>query len=314
MSERVKVAVRLSAEVERFYAIGRVTGERVIPTNPGVFPITVEGGKTYYLKLKSQPPARIEFEHGLLDYLARRGVPVAPPVKTRAGETVFRTRLGGPFALYPELRGKRMTSWKPEHLRIYATFLARLHGVMRGFPGGRSAAGDSDLIKTALGAADALLSPAQTPLRELERGLFRAARMEIIRTFTPAMRRRTARQIIHRDYHPWNVKISGGQVSGILDFEMAVRDIRIFDLCYLAGSILSDDFRNARRWPERFEIIRGAYEEVSPLNGAEKKCIRAVFLAIGILYTQFLLRQHSVKNALHNQSVLRWLHDEWKLF
>jgi Ser/Thr protein kinase RdoA (MazF antagonist) len=313
-SERLKAAENLRREVERFYDIGRITGVKNLPTNPGVFPLTTDRGLTYYLKVKSKDVGRIDFEHELLDYLDGKGIPVAPAVCTRKGSSTFKTRFGGPFALYPELPGKRLTTWKIPHLETYGECLARLQHAMKSFKNARRKAPASNLVKTSIEAARTLMDRILMPFREINSKLIRAVRSEISSAFKGGLEKKLPRQIIHRDFHPWNIKLSGGKVSGILDFEMAVYDIRMFDLCYLAGSILTDDFKRAKLIAERFRTIRGKYEEIIPLSKNEKKRIRATFLFTGLLYVHSLFRQRNRGTAVHAQNVLEWLFEERSLF
>ena len=49
------------------------------------------------------------------------------------------------------------------------------------------------------------------------------------------------RQIIHRDPNPSNILMTDKQ-WGILDFDLAERNIRIYDPCYAATAILSESF------------------------------------------------------------------------
>ncbi|MHC4660339.1 MAG: phosphotransferase enzyme family protein [Planctomycetota bacterium] len=313
-SDRLKAAENLRCEVERFYDIGRITGIKNLPTNPGVFSLTTDRGLTYYLKVKSKDTERITFEHELLDYLNRKDMPVAPAVVTKRGSNTFKTRFGGPFALYPELPGKRLSTWKPAHLEAYGDCLARLQHAMKSFKNARRKAPSSNLVKNSTEAAGTLLDRILMPFREINLKLIRAVRSEISSTFKSDLIKKLPKQIIHRDFHPWNIKLSGGKVSGILDFEMAVYDMRLFDLCYLAGSILADDFKRAKLIAERFRVIRSKYENITPLSGREKKCIRATFLFTGLLYVHSLFRQRNKGNAVHAQTVLEWLFEERELF
>lgn len=63
------------------------------------------------------------------------------------------------------------------------------------------------------------------------------------------------KHMIHRDFHPGNVLFKDDRLSGIVDFELTVKGIRIFDPCYLATSILVsciDDKKKLDQWPSIF--------------------------------------------------------------
>ena len=63
------------------------------------------------------------------------------------------------------------------------------------------------------------------------------------------------RQIIHRDPNPGNIIRSSDQ-WGFIDFELAERNIRIFDPCYSASAVLSESFGDDnRQWLEIYREI-----------------------------------------------------------
>ena len=53
------------------------------------------------------------------------------------------------------------------------------------------------------------------------------------------------KQIIHRDINPSNLLFDNGKFSGFLDFDLSEINIRVFDICYFATSILSECFTDA---------------------------------------------------------------------
>ena len=56
------------------------------------------------------------------------------------------------------------------------------------------------------------------------------------------------RQIIHRDLCPGNL-VRDGETWGFLDFELSQRNIRIYDVVYAAGAVLSETFdRDRDQW------------------------------------------------------------------
>ncbi len=61
--------------------------------------------------------------------------------------------------------------------------------------------------------------------------------------------------IIHGDFTPWNLRFTGGRLSGILDFELAHWDHRIGDF--------------ALSWRGKYDDVILGYDEVSPLTPGE---------------------------------------------
>ncbi|MBR3795536.1 MAG: helix-turn-helix domain-containing protein [Clostridia bacterium] len=91
------------------------------------------------------------------------------------------------------------------------------------------------------------------------------------------------RQIIHRNPHPGAILKAQGE-WGMIDFEMAERNVRIFDPCYAATAVLSESFEegNAQkfeRWLSIYHNILHGYDSVVRLTEPEKQAAPYVLLA-----------------------------------
>jgi Ser/Thr protein kinase RdoA (MazF antagonist) len=93
------------------------------------------------------------------------------------------------------------------------------------------------------------------------------------------------KQLIHRDTHPENILWNDGDVSGFIDFDIAQRNVRLWDACYCATALLSDCRREDREsW---FEILRGilsGYDSVAALTSAERQAVYYIVCAIQIVF------------------------------
>jgi Ser/Thr protein kinase RdoA (MazF antagonist)/AraC-like DNA-binding protein len=91
------------------------------------------------------------------------------------------------------------------------------------------------------------------------------------------------KQLIHRDPNPSNILFHGGEVSGFVDFDLAERNIRLWDVCYCATGILSE-WRGVDNINELwFDVLRGilrGYDSVSPLTSAERQAVYYVICSI----------------------------------
>ncbi len=120
------------------------------------------------------------------------------------------------------------------------------------------------------------------------------------------------KQIIHRDINPSNILFDNGKFSGFLDFDFSEINIRIFDICYFATSILSECFTDADTdksiW---FEILKKAilgYDSVSPLTNDEKQAIPYVIYSIQIICIEFFGRFDKYKDLKKvNADILKWI-------
>ncbi len=98
------------------------------------------------------------------------------------------------------------------------------------------------------------------------------------------------RQLIHRDPNPSNLMFEGDQVSGFIDFDHCMRNVRLFDLCYAATGILSECGGSEERyedWPGILRAILRGYDEASPLCEAEWKSVYYVVLSISFICCAF---------------------------
>lgn len=94
------------------------------------------------------------------------------------------------------------------------------------------------------------------------------------------------KQLIHRDSNPCNILFSSGEVSGFTDFELSERNVRLWDPCYCATGILSEqrDVKNAYdRFPEILSAILRGYDSVNPLTDEEKRAVYYVICSIQMI-------------------------------
>ena len=71
--------------------------------------------------------------------------------------------------------------------------------------------------------------------------------------------------VIHGDFTPWNLRYSGGRLSGVLDFEMAHQDLRVADF------VLS--------WRGQYAEVITGYAEVARLEPIEQELLVPIFWA-----------------------------------
>ena len=101
----------------------------------------------------------------------------------------------------------------------------------------------------------------------------RAEEVRMLRWHRDRARERIARllprarpgMVVHGDFTPWNLRFTGGRLSGILDFELAHRDHRIADF--------------ALSWRGRHDAVIHGYAEVSPLEAEEWELLTPMWWA-----------------------------------
>ena len=86
------------------------------------------------------------------------------------------------------------------------------------------------------------------------------------------------KHLIHRDPNPSNILFSRGEITGFIDFDLSECNVRLWDPCYCATGILSEDKTESYKiWLEILAGILRGYDSINPLSVEEKQ---AVFYAI----------------------------------
>lgn len=97
---------------------------------------------------------------------------------------------------------------------------------------------------------------------------------------------RLPKQLVHRDINPSNMIFDKDKFKGFIDFDLAEVNVRIFDICYCATSILSEYFKDYitnSKWSEIFNNIVTGYNGVNPLSTEEKQALPYVIYSIQII-------------------------------
>jgi len=269
--------------------------------------VTVGEGTNYVLKEKGDFQ-KAEREYHLVVCLSQAGAPVAVPLLTR-DSSWFARQNDKLYCLYPCLPGEVFA----EHYRGNA--LARAEGFGRALSN----------LHTSLLKVDPLVS---IPELQLVEQIERWALPRIFEGTDPAessaikdawcivedeiepVYDQLPKQIIHRDPNPANFLFQGGQLTGFLDFDMAVRGPRIFDLCYCGTSILVSgypDQAKMQQWTELFQRLIDGYQETYPLTSAEKSSLFAVLVMIEFQFAAFSLETGADGAARWNLNLVAWL-------
>ena len=250
-------------------------------------------GSRYYLK-RTADPRKLENNLALTKALAALGLLSPVPVPTLAGEEYL---VDGEYryTLTERLPGRSVTAQElleRENARAEGAAIARLHRALREIT---APVEEEDLLATLKnwavpGAKDALgLTEGwcETYLAELE-----------------ALWQELPRQIIHRDLNPGNL-VRDGESWGFLDFELSQRNIRIYDVVYAAGAVLSETFqRDPERW---LDCWRGLMEGYAP-TGAERKAAPLVLLGSQMVCVAWFAGQEKYRELFQtNQKMTLWL-------
>jgi Ser/Thr protein kinase RdoA (MazF antagonist) len=260
----------------------------------------LRGSSGYYF-LKRRPSAEhAARDAGVLAHLRDQGLPVPEPVRTGRGEPFATNARGGRevSCLYRALPGKHYESFDGKegvlHARQVGKALGRLHVALAEVPSmaGFDRYGPEALLGSELSAASEVYD------------LGRLARIASRRSTSAQL----PEQLIHRDFHLYNLLFCDGRPSGYLDFDMLMRGPRLFDLCYCSIETLAKRF-DEPAFPDYWFRILGAiikgYLEYVPLTALERGSVVGLMMEIE-LYFMHYFRADPIpgKNA---ERVLHWL-------
>lgn len=182
--------------------------------------------------------ASIRYEHRLLGWLARRGLPFALPVPmpTRQGDTLCAVE-GRLHALFPLLPGGPADYGDLSQLENVGAALAELQGALAEYPTcpRPDMAGFFQLSKTHPAiAAPHTLHPTDLKLPDVEpfASLLAWWRDEVtaLQAFLGGPFLDLPRHLIHGDYLPSNTLHLDNRLTGVVDFEFARPDARAMDV------------------------------------------------------------------------------------
>jgi homoserine kinase type II len=204
----------------------------------------------------------LPFFLGLMEHLAKRGLPCSTPVRGKDGE-IYRALKHRPAAILTFLDGVSFAHPTPAHCRLAGRALAKLHragadfGLRRknvlGLEGWKKLAAqcapDADTVMSGMSALIALEVDflAKTWPRALPQG------------------------VIHADLFPDNVLFAENRVSGLIDFYFACNDALAYDLAVMLNAWCFDE-GGAFAAEESRALIAG-YQELRPLEAPERAAL-----------------------------------------
>lgn len=99
------------------------------------------------------------------------------------------------------------------------------------------------------------------------------------------------KQVIHRNMNLSYIFVEEGSMTGVTDFELSEYGIRLFDPCYAATGILSENFTDQKecisRWLPLYRKILKGYDDVVHLTQEERKAVPYVVFSIQLICTAY---------------------------
>lgn len=206
----------------------------------------------------------------LMKHLAQRGIPVPDPAADEAGDILHKV-CGKPAAVVNRLSGKSVLAPGPAHCAAVGAMLARLHLAGRDYarsqPNLRGLSWWNETVPVVL----PFLDVAQASLIRSELAYQNHVAAAPAYAALP-------RGPVHADLFRDNVMFEDGRLTGFFDFYFAGVDTWLFDLavCLNDWCIALD---TGAHDGERADALLHAYQEVRPLQAAERELLPAMLRA-----------------------------------
>jgi homoserine kinase type II len=255
------------------------------------FRLETEGGGRYILTIYERRVDRADlpFFLGLMEHLARAGVPCPLPVRDREGRTL-RDLGGKPAAIVSFLDGRWPRRVTVPRCQALGAALADLHLAGQGFglrrPNALALPGWRHLFEGCRGKADAVEPGLEALI---------AAELDHLAARWPGD---LPQGVIHADLFPDNVFFEGDEVTGVIDFYFACDDLLAYDLaiCLNAWCFESDLSFNITKAKALLE----GYRARRPLSRDELDALPVLArgAALRFLMTRLYDWLHQVEGAL----------------
>ena len=108
------------------------------------------------------------------------------------------------------------------------------------------------------------------------------------------------------------VYLNGNEMAGVTDFELSEYCIRLYDVCYAATGILSENFaddeKTMEQWLKLYQSIVKGYDEVAKLTEEEKQVLPYVVFSIQVICVAYFAdKEEFAELAKINEKMLSGL-------
>jgi Ser/Thr protein kinase RdoA (MazF antagonist) len=270
------------------------------------------GDESYVLRRysASRSHAAIRFEHDLLRHMKNRGWPVAVPLSIGSECTLEYEGLR--YALFPLLPGRPTATRTVPHSRFKGRLLARLHNDMASWEpyaqrDGFGRMWELDIFVRAASqysTFNELLMTFGKSYKEHARAI-RSQKYAVLRELSSLAYGELPTRPCHFDFHRENLLFHDGELSGLLDFDLARLDARVADIASsIALDCLAPPAYNEID-PNHANAFVTGYTELAPLNHTEAQLIVPLVRAYIVWLVAYRLAQWSTGKKAAQRSIER---------
>lgn len=210
--------------------------------------------------------ADLPFFLSLLDHLADKGLPVPRALRDRQG-VQLQTVSGRPACLIEFLNGVSVTHPTPAQAHATGVALGRMHAALADFGGQRTnALGPDGWV--------ALAARCGEDLDAIAPGL-KARVSEELAYLADNWPGELPHSVVHADLFPDNVLMLGDEVSGVIDFYFAAREVRAWDVAVTHAAWCFENDGTGFDQNRAAALIAG-YDAAFGLSSAERAAFPAL--------------------------------------
>jgi homoserine kinase type II len=243
------------------YAMGVVGFDRMVISSHNLMVwVTVASAGRLMIKVCRLAEAHdwLSARGELVRWLGERGMPVAAPLPTRAGDHQL-LRDGRSIGVQPVLPGELLDATDHDQVRAAGSILGSLHTELAVWP-------DAGLLEHVQPVAQSEASWALSEDRAEAVPAELRSRLEQRIVDLPEL----PRQPVHADFRGANVLARHGRITGVVDFEEARMDTAVVDLAH-ALCLLGTWYRDWKPLtPQAQTLFLDSYADRRPLSEAEE--------------------------------------------
>lgn len=239
-------------------------------------------------------------------YLHSRGIPVALPIPTGAGQPWVLVD-GQYYSLFPELPSRPDPESPLEQVQAnIGAAIARLHRALADYPGpihSWTMRLPERIFNEALGVILRYLNPDEKEKLE-----------EVLNSVKEPMLRALSglpTQFIHGDCHGGNILLDGVEVSGLIDLDHMPTGPRLYDLSYYLNGPAREIYKQPEREDWFFKQVLPAflkgYQSVTPLQNSEKEALPYLMMGVDLIMAGWFFEPSDIPDwARENLELFVW--------